>query len=92
MAKKACAIKEIRETVINFLRETLNVKELKIIKVANLEEGWEVVAEVYEESAFIKSLGLPSRVMDRNFYVVELNNSLEVESYKLEKEQLEPAE
>ena len=62
-----------------------------MIKTAKVSDGWEAELEVYEESAFIKSLGLATRVQDRNTYVVKLNDSLEVESYE-RKGQLSPRE
>ena len=68
--------------VSEFLKKTLNVKDVKIIKTARVGDGWEADAEVYEESSFIKSLGLATRVRDRNIYAVKLNDSLEVESYE----------
>ena len=75
-------IEETRKTVSEFLKKTLNVKDVTVIKVIKAEKGWETEAEVYEESSFIKSLGLPTRVQDRNIYAVKLNDSLEVESYE----------
>jgi len=74
-------IEEAKKAVAEFLRNTLNVKDVKVIKTVKVSDGWESEAEVYEESSFIKSLGLPTRVQDRNFYEVKLNDSLEVESY-----------
>ncbi len=50
----------------------------KLVKLEKIPEGWLGYAEVYEESAFIKSVGLPSRVMDRNIYEVKMNPALEV--------------
>ncbi|OGL45055.1 MAG: hypothetical protein A2W05_08565 [Candidatus Schekmanbacteria bacterium RBG_16_38_10] len=55
---------------------------MKVIKAAKISDGWEIEAEVYEESSFIKSLGLPTRVQDRNIYEVKLNEKLEVQSYE----------
>lgn len=75
-------IEEIREMVSEFLKKTLNVKDIKVIKVVKVSDGWETKAEVYEESSFIKSLGLPTRVQDRNIYIVELDEKLEVQSYE----------
>ena len=75
-------IEEARKAVAEFLRKTLNVKDVKVIKTAKAGDGWETEAEVYEESSFIKSLGLPTRVQDRNIYAVKLNSSLEVDSYE----------
>ena len=74
-------IQQVGKAVSEFLKQTLNVKDVKIIKVTRAAEGWETEAEVYEESSFIKALGLPTRVQDRNFYGIKLNDSLEVESY-----------
>jgi hypothetical protein len=65
-----------------FLKKMLNVKDVKVIKVAKVGVSWEIEAEVYEESSFIKSLGLPTRVKDRNIYYVKLNESFEAEFYK----------
>lgn len=84
-------IEEAKKAVAEFLKKTLNVKDVKVIKTAKVSDGWETEAEVYEESSFIKSLGLPTRVQDRNIYIVKLNGSLEVESYE-RKGQLSPRE
>ena len=74
-------IVEVGKAVSEFLKSTLNAKDVKVIKVTKTSEGWETEAEVYEESSFIKALGLNTRVQDRNFYEVKLNDSLKVESY-----------
>ena len=83
-------IEEVRKAVAEFLKKTLNVKDVKVIKATKVGDGWETEAEVYEESSFIKSLGLPTRVQDRNIYTVKLSGSLDVESYE-RKEQLKEA-
>jgi hypothetical protein len=75
-------IEKAKEAVTEFLKKTLNVKVVKIIKAVKVSEGWEIEAEVYEESSFIKSLGLPTRVQDRNIYAVKLDDSLGVQSYE----------
>ena len=75
-------IEEARNVSSEFLRKTLNVKDVKVIKAGKVGDGWEAEAEVYEESSFIKSLGLPTRMQDRNIYGVKLNDNLEVQSYE----------
>ncbi len=75
-------IEEVKKAVIEFLKKTLNIKDVKVIKATKVDDGWEAEAEVYEESSFIKALGLPTRVQDRNIYTARLNSSLEVESYE----------
>ena len=74
-------IAQVGKAASEFLKQTLNVKDVKVSKVTKADEGWETEAEVYEESSFIKALGLNTRVQDRNFYEVKLNDSLKVESY-----------
>jgi len=75
-------IDEARKISCEFLKQVLEVKDAKVIKIAKVEEGWEAEVEVYEESSFIKSLGLPTRVQDRNIYTVKLESNLEVQSYE----------
>lgn len=75
-------IEEAGKAVSEFLKKTLNAKDVKVIKATKTSDGWETEAEVYEESSFIKALGLPTRVKDRNFYTVKLNDSLGIESYE----------
>ena len=75
-------IVQVGKAVSEFLKATLNAKDVKVIKVTKKPDGWETEAEVYEESSFIKALGLPTKVQDKNFYEVKLKDSLEVESYR----------
>ncbi|MBU1474202.1 MAG: hypothetical protein L6425_06790 [Candidatus Aminicenantes bacterium] len=75
-------INDARKVVVEFLKKILEAKDVKMIKTAKVGDGWEAEAEVYEESSFIKSLGLPTRVRDRNIYLVKLNDGLEVEFYE----------
>jgi len=75
-------IEEAKGKVSEFFKKTLNVEDVKVIKAAKVGDGWEAEAEVYEESSFIKSLGLPTRVQDRNIYEVKLTDNLEVQSYE----------
>lgn len=65
-----------------FLQRMLGVDSVHVIGAAQVEGVWRVEVEVYEESAFMKSLGLPARAQDRNLYQVTLNGDLEVESYE----------
>jgi hypothetical protein len=75
-------IEEAKKAVMEFLKKTLSVKDVTVIKASKAGDGWESEAEVYEESSFIKSLGLSTKVRDRNIYAVKLNGALEVESYE----------
>ncbi len=74
-------VEEARNISSDFLKRTLNVKDAKVIKIARVGDGWEAEVEVYEESSFIKSLGLQTKVQDRNIYIVRMEGNLEIQSY-----------
>jgi hypothetical protein len=76
------SIEDARRIAVEFLQKSLGVKDVKVIGATKIGDGWDVEAEVYEESSFMKSLGLPSRIQDRNSYTVKLNDGMEVESYE----------
>jgi len=78
-------IEEVGKAIKDFLKEVLD-KDSKVIKIAKSQEGWIGKAEVFEESAFIKSLGLPTKVQDRNIYEIKLTDKLEVNSYARKEE------
>jgi hypothetical protein len=75
-------IEEAGEQAAKFVRERLSLAEARLMRAARGESGWEVEVEVYEESAFIKALGLATRVRDRNIYLVSLDDQLNVQSYE----------
>jgi len=77
-------IEEARQVAAIFLSKALNVEQVRVIGITKLDDGWSTDVEVYEDSSFLKSLGLPTRVKDRNIYIVKLNDNLEVESYELQ--------
>ena len=74
-------IEDAKKAVTEFLKKTLNVKDVTVIRVSKAGDCWESEAEVFEASSFIKSLGLSTKVQDRNIYEVKINSALEVESY-----------
>jgi hypothetical protein len=75
-------LNDVRKAVDEFLKKILDAKDVKMIKTAKVGDCWEAEAEVYEESSFIKALGLPTRVRDKNVYLVKMSEGLEVESYE----------
>ena len=75
-------IMQIGKVAAEFLKKTLNVAEVKVIKATKVDDGWESEAEIYEESSFIKALGLHTKVQDRNIYIIKLTDALEIQSYE----------
>ncbi len=76
------SIEEAKDTVVEFLQKALDVKNVKVIGATKIDNQWHIEAEVYEENSFLRSLGLPTRVQDRNIYEIRLNDNLDVESYE----------
>ena len=74
-------IEEARRAATEFLGGTLQ-KEGAVVKINKTHEGWEVQVEVIEPSEFIKALGIPTVVRDRNLYEIKLDQNLEVVSYE----------
>jgi hypothetical protein len=77
-------IETVSKTVAEFLRRVLSTDIVRVVGVNRAADAWEVEAEAFEESSFLKALGLPSRVRDKNLYKVRLSAALEVESYERE--------
>lgn len=74
-------IEEVSEQAVAFVKRRLSLAEARVIRAASSESGWGVEVEVYEESAFIKALGLPTRVRDCNIYLLKFDDQLNVQSY-----------
>ncbi|MBA4391532.1 MAG: hypothetical protein C0399_11440 [Syntrophus sp. (in: bacteria)] len=70
------------QAISGFLKKTLPVEDAKVVKITKIPEGWEGEVEVYEESSFIKSIGLSTKVKDRNIYRIKTDENLEVQSYE----------
>jgi len=75
-------IDEATLAMSGFLKRTLSVEDAKATKITKTPEGWEGEVEVYEESSFIKSIGLSTKVKDRNIYRIRVDEDLEIQSYE----------
>ena len=78
---------------ITFLRDMLG-KEGDIVKANKTDKGWEVEVEVVEQSEYMKRIGIPKPVYDKNVYRVILDQNFELVSYerKSQKPSGSPAE
>ena len=75
-------IDKAAQVMSGFLKRTLPVEDAKVVKITKIPEGWEGEVEVYEESSFIKSIGLSTKVKDRNIYRIAIDKNLDVQSYE----------
>ena len=72
---------EVKNTVVQFLKENINCYDLTVIKIEKANEIWKAVAEVYEDDSFLKSMNLPPKKV-RLFYLVKMDDTLEVTSFE----------
>ena len=77
-------IEEARQAALRFFEESLNLEGANLIALRKTVDGWDASAEVFEDSAFIKSLGLATRTKDCNIYHLKLSADLAVISYERE--------
>lgn len=76
-----------RSAVQHFLATELGAREIRITKIAPVDQGargWSAEAEILMPNLEVKSLGLPltQEVLEREHYLVELDTDLTVRSYE----------
>jgi len=72
---------EVKKAAVEFLKENLDSKEVKVVKLGKEKEIWKACAEVYEDDSFLKSMNLPPKKA-RNYYSVQMDDNLEISSFK----------
>lgn len=66
---------------VEFIKEMLD-KEGVVIKANKTDTGWEVEVEVIEQSEYMKRIGIPKPVYDKNVYRVILDQNFDLVSYE----------
>lgn len=66
---------------VAFLQDMLG-KKGSIVKANKTDKGWEVEVEVIEQSEYMKKIGIPKPVYDKNVYRVLLDRNFEFLSYE----------
>ncbi|MGO8745026.1 MAG: hypothetical protein ACLQNE_03460 [Thermoguttaceae bacterium] len=88
-AARSPTLVEAQSAVRTFLKEALpdvhRVDITKVMPVEFNERGWEADAVVWQPNATIAALGLSTQrpVLDQNFYVVRLDDRLNVIAYEI---------
>jgi hypothetical protein len=75
-------IAEVKEKVANFLKETVEVDGVRIVKVDKVDDGWVAEADVAAKNQYFAAIKPEYRVFDKEHYIVKLNANLEISSYK----------
>ena len=74
-------IEKVRKTVSEYIGSNLS-QEYSISSISKDGEEWLVVAEVFEKSAFIQSIGLDTSAKDKNTYEFRLDDKLEIVGFQ----------
>jgi hypothetical protein len=72
---------DVKNLVIQFLKENVNCHEVTVIKLDKVDESWDAIAEVYEDDSFLKSMNLPPK-LKRVFYSVKIDEANEVVAFE----------
>jgi hypothetical protein len=75
-------ISEITDKVKEFLKETIEAKAIRVIRVDSVGQDWIAEAEVAEKNQYLASIKPEYRVFEKERYLIKLNANLEVTSYK----------
>ncbi len=75
-------ISEVRDAVKKFLEEALEAEAVKVVSVNETAGGWLAEADVAEKNQYLASTKASYRVIEKERYIVKLNENLEVFSYK----------
>jgi hypothetical protein len=75
-------ISEITDKVKEFLKETLDAKAIRVIRIDTVGHDWIAEAEVAEKNQYLASIKPEYRVFEKERYLIKLNADLEVSSYK----------
>jgi hypothetical protein len=70
-------IDKVNKVVSDYVKSKLS-SEFKIISALKFGDNWKVTAEVFEDSAFIQSIGLKTKAKDQNTYEFTLDENLEI--------------
>jgi hypothetical protein len=75
-------ISEVTDKVKEFLKETVDAKGIRIIRIDPIGQDWIAEAEVAEKNQYLASIKPQYRVFEKERYLIKLNADLEVSSYK----------
>lgn len=75
-------ISEVTDKVKEFLKETVDAKGIRIIRIDPIGQEWIAEAEVAEKNQYLASIKPEYRVFEKERYLIKLNSDLEVSSYK----------
>lgn len=79
--KKPVTIKDVNKSLSSFITDLLS-DQFTIISMKKEGPNWSAMAEVFEESDFIQTIGKKTGAKDKNLYSFLLSDELEVIAYE----------
>lgn len=72
---------DVKREAIKFLKENIKCYDVTVVKIGKVKELWSVVAEVYEDDSFLKSMNMPPKQV-RLFYSIMIDENLEIIAFE----------
>lgn len=80
--RERCMIPKVKDTVQNFLEKIVGAEAVRVVSVIETAGGWIAEADVAEKNQYLASIQPNYRVIEKEHYVVRLNEKLDIISYK----------
>jgi hypothetical protein len=75
-------IPKVKDTVQEFLEKTVGAEAVRVVSIIETAGGWIAEADVAEKNQYLASIQPNYRVIEKEHYIVRLNEKFEVISYK----------
>ena len=75
-------IVKVRDTVTEFLEKAIVAEAVRVVSINGTAGGWVAEAEAAEKNQYLASIHPDYRVIEKEHYIIKLNENLEVLSYK----------
>lgn len=72
---------DVKREAIKFLKENIKCYDVTVVKLEKVKDIWSVVAEVYEDDSFLKSMNMPPKQV-RLFYSIKIDENLEIIAFE----------
>jgi hypothetical protein len=79
-------IQEVIDALTQFAKKNLG-DDPKVVNIRQGPEGWIGNVEVFDENAFIKSLGIATQQKEKKRYEINLDEQLDITSFSLLEEE-----
>ncbi|MFA8436667.1 MAG: hypothetical protein ACEPOZ_19325 [Marinifilaceae bacterium] len=79
--KTVSKIAKAQNVVINFLKESIDGEDIRVIKLEKEDMDWFAKAEAYMDDSFLKAMNMPPK-KTRVYFSVKLDKDLEVVGYE----------